>query len=305
MFFHLWQNTRFPRWIWFVFVFFAFYAEIQNGQQKRWENFFWEKSPVDSADKLRVKNFVEIALSRSISKINRFLRFMQKFKMAAKSGGKTFLRKVASRLRSYPSGQKFRRTRSISLHFWNKRVFAFNSEIQDGSQKWQENNICEKLPVDSADTLYFKIFVKIALSRSVSDKCVFAFSALRKIVTFSKSLISRPFCIGSLPKVNDFQTSIQQTYLPNFMWIGEALLKLSSGQAHPFEKHVFGHVTSMIGWNVMISYSEIFPRATAYACQIWRESTLWLQSYCKKKMRIRRMRRIQQSRFTHIQTSNN
>ena len=98
------------------FCVLAFYAEIQNGQQKWWENFFWEKSPVDSADKLRVKNFVEIALSPSISKINRCLRFTQKFKMAAKSGGKTFLRKVASRLRSYPSGQKFR-TRSISLHF--------------------------------------------------------------------------------------------------------------------------------------------------------------------------------------------
>ena len=54
--------------------FFAFYAEIQNGHQKWRENDFWEKSPVDSADNLRVKNFMEISLSRSISKINRFLR---------------------------------------------------------------------------------------------------------------------------------------------------------------------------------------------------------------------------------------
>ena len=50
---------------------------------------FWEKSPVDSADTLRVKNFVEIALSRTVSEMHMFLRFMQKFKMAAKSGGKT------------------------------------------------------------------------------------------------------------------------------------------------------------------------------------------------------------------------
>ena len=47
---------------------------------------FCEKSPVDSADTLWVKIFVEIALSRSISKINALLHFTQKFKMAAKSG---------------------------------------------------------------------------------------------------------------------------------------------------------------------------------------------------------------------------
>ena len=116
-------------------------------------------------------------------------------------------------------------------------------------------------------------------------------------MTLSKSLISRPFNIWLLPKVNAFQTSIYQTYMPNFMWIIAALLQLSSGQAHPFEKHVFGHVTSLIGWNVMTSYSEIFTRATAYTCQIWRESVSWLQSYCEKKKRIRR------SRFSHIQTS--
>ena len=74
----------------FIYLFFfAFYAEIQNGHQKWQENDFGEKSPVDSADNLQVKNFVEIALSRSISEINGFLRFTQKFKMAAKSDGKT------------------------------------------------------------------------------------------------------------------------------------------------------------------------------------------------------------------------
>ena len=44
----------------FIYFFFAFYAEIQNGHPKWGENDFWEKSPVDSADNLRVKNFVEI-----------------------------------------------------------------------------------------------------------------------------------------------------------------------------------------------------------------------------------------------------
>ena len=77
----------------YLFNFFAFYAEIQNGHQNWQENDFWEKSPVDSADNLPVKNFVEIALSRSISKINRFLCFTQKFKMAVKSGRKTIFAK--------------------------------------------------------------------------------------------------------------------------------------------------------------------------------------------------------------------
>ena len=72
---------------------FALNAEIQDGHQKWGENDFWKKSPVDSADNLWVKNFVEIALSRSISKINVFLHFTQKFKMAAESGGTTIFRK--------------------------------------------------------------------------------------------------------------------------------------------------------------------------------------------------------------------
>ena len=56
-------------------------------------NDFWEKSPVDSADTLGVKNFDEIALSHTVSGINAFLHFTQKFKMAAKYGGKTIFGK--------------------------------------------------------------------------------------------------------------------------------------------------------------------------------------------------------------------
>ena len=73
---------------------FAFYAEIQDGHQKWRENIFREKSPVDIANTLRVKNSVEIALSRSVSEINAFLCLTQKFKMATKSGGKTFFCKI-------------------------------------------------------------------------------------------------------------------------------------------------------------------------------------------------------------------
>ena len=54
----------------FIDEYVFFYAEIQDGRQKWRENNFWENSPLDSADTLRVKNFVEIALSSTVSKIN-------------------------------------------------------------------------------------------------------------------------------------------------------------------------------------------------------------------------------------------
>ena len=125
--------------------------------------------PVDSADTLRIKNFIEIALSHSVSEINLFLHLTQKFKMATKSHRKQFLRKVANTLCRYLADQKFHRNHSISLCFRDKLVFAFNTEIQDGHQKSQKNNFCEKSPIHSADTLQIKNFVKIVLSCSVSE----------------------------------------------------------------------------------------------------------------------------------------
>ena len=46
------------------------------------------------------------------------------------------------------------------------------------------------------------------------------------------------------------------------------LRKLLSGQGRPSKKRIFGHVTSVIGENVIAAYSEKFPRAPAYTCQI-------------------------------------
>ena len=47
-------------------------------------------SPVHSTDTLQLQNFVEIALSRTVSEINALLRF----KMAAKTGGKAIFAKT-------------------------------------------------------------------------------------------------------------------------------------------------------------------------------------------------------------------
>ena len=49
---------------------FAFYTKIQDGCQKCGESCFCEMLAVYSADTLRVKTFNEIALSRTVSKIN-------------------------------------------------------------------------------------------------------------------------------------------------------------------------------------------------------------------------------------------
>ena len=43
---------------------------------------------------------------------------------------------------------------------------------------------------------------------------------------------------------------------------------LSSGQGRPSKERIFGHVNSLIGENVIAAYSEKFPRATVYTCQI-------------------------------------
>ena len=73
---------------------FVFYAKFLDGCQKWRESDFCEKSPVEWSDNLQVRNFVEIALSHTVSEINAPLRFTQKFKMAAKSGGKATFEKT-------------------------------------------------------------------------------------------------------------------------------------------------------------------------------------------------------------------
>ena len=108
----------------FVFyVHYVYYAEIQDGPPKERENDYWGNLPVDSGDTLQVKNFVEIALSRTVSEMNAFLHFTQKFKMAAKNGRKMILEKGTSRLCRHPVGQKFCQNRFISHRFRDIKDF--------------------------------------------------------------------------------------------------------------------------------------------------------------------------------------
>ena len=88
-------------------AFLRFTQKFKMAAQKWQEKHFWEKSPVHFEDTLCVKNFVQIALSRTFSDINAYLHFTKKFKIVAQIGAKRFLGKIASRLHRYPVGQKF------------------------------------------------------------------------------------------------------------------------------------------------------------------------------------------------------
>ena len=70
-----------------------FTQKFKMATQKWQESDFCKMSPVHSADTLWVQNFVEIALSHTVSEINALLRFTQKFKIPAKSGGKAIFAK--------------------------------------------------------------------------------------------------------------------------------------------------------------------------------------------------------------------
>ena len=95
---------------------------------------FWEKSLVDSLYTLLVKNFVEIALSRTVSGINAFLNFTQEFKMTTKMAGQQFLGKVTSILCRYQAENFL----EIVLYRTVIEINVFYAEIQDGRKKWQK-----------------------------------------------------------------------------------------------------------------------------------------------------------------------
>ena len=63
-----------------------------------------KKTIFEKKNILGVKNFVDIALSRTVSKIDAFLLFMQKFKMAAKHGGTTNFEKGRQLILQTPQG---------------------------------------------------------------------------------------------------------------------------------------------------------------------------------------------------------
>ena len=138
-FFHLSQNTRYRRWMCiykYIYFFFFFGALRRNSRwpQKGMEKWFCENLPVDCC--LWVKTFVEIAPARSISEINAFLCLTHKFKIAAKNGRKTIFAKTCRKMR-------VKNFVKIALAHTVSEINAFYAEIQDGRQKWQENDLAK------------------------------------------------------------------------------------------------------------------------------------------------------------------
>ena len=114
--------------------------------------------------------FVEIALSCTVIEVTTFLPFAQKFKMAIKNGGKTIFGKICQQTLRRVCGSKIS-SKSLYLTRLSRymRFCIFYAEIQDGCQKWWENNFWEKTLVDYIDTLRVKNFVEITLSCTVSE----------------------------------------------------------------------------------------------------------------------------------------
>ena len=152
------------RWMcifFFLFFFFACYAGNSRwGSNMAGKRFLGKKA---------IRLCVKINLFCTISEIIVFLRFTQKFKMAAKNGRENnFWGKSPVDCR-YPAGQKFCQNRFISHSYRDECLFDFYAEIQDGHQKWRENDFWGKSPVDSPDTLQIKTFAEITLSRTVYE----------------------------------------------------------------------------------------------------------------------------------------
>ena len=95
---------------------------------------FGENSLVDSAATLWVKNFVKIAQALSISKINNVFAFYAEIQ--ENKFGKNSPVESAD-----PLGSKIL-SKSLS------KINTFYTGIQDGHQKWQENDFSEKSTVE-------------------------------------------------------------------------------------------------------------------------------------------------------------
>ena len=179
-------------------------------------------SPVHPEDTLRVKNFIKIAISRTISKIYTFLCFTQKFKVESNFGEKSpaefaytlwiknfvktalsctvskinavlrsppkmvekrFLVKVASRFYIYSAGQKFCHL-SCTVSEINA-LLRFTQKFKTAAKSGGKAIFWEKSSVDSVYTLWVKNFVGIALSHTVSEISVFAFTQKFKMAAES------------------------------------------------------------------------------------------------------------------------
>ena len=61
--------------------------------------------------------------------------------------GKQFSAKSGKCLSGCPEGIKIRRNHSLLRHFQDKYIFVSYAEIQNGRQKWCQNNFWKKIAI--------------------------------------------------------------------------------------------------------------------------------------------------------------
>ena len=102
----------------------------------------------DPAYTLRIENFAEITLSQTVSEINAFLRFKQKFKMATKNDGENdFFGKnwhMTEQTLCVKTFVEIALCRTIS----DINAFRVLCRNSIWPPKWQENNFWQKVADD-------------------------------------------------------------------------------------------------------------------------------------------------------------
>ena len=103
-----------------------------------------------------------------------FFSFMQKVnlpaKLATRNGDKKIFGKNCQLTLWIPLEVKIF-TEITLFHIVSKIkcILAFYAEVQDGHQKWRENNFWKEIPDDFADNLEVKNLVEITLSCTISQ----------------------------------------------------------------------------------------------------------------------------------------
>ena len=138
---------------------------------KKWqENYFWEKSPVDSADTLRVKNFIKIALSRTVIEMNAFYAEIQ-------DGHQKWQENDFWEKSPVESADTLRVKICVKIDLCHTiseiDVFlCFTQKFKMAAKNGRENDFWGKLPVDCRYPTGQKFCQNRSISHSYRDECV-------------------------------------------------------------------------------------------------------------------------------------
>ena len=198
--FNFHQNSRWQpkshsqdKWI------FAFNVEIQDGHQMsgKW---FCEKPPVDSADTLQVRNFIEITISNSLP-YKHVLHFTQKFKMATKKWRESdFCKMWPVHSADTLWVQNFCRNRSISHRFWGECSFTqkFKRIAKSGGKAIFAKKVASRICIYPVCQKISSKSLYLAVKEIEANSCFCSFSKNSKWPPFLKRVKSFEIAKSSL-----------------------------------------------------------------------------------------------------------